>query len=212
MAPTPAPDFTREEAAFAQGARFVVGVDEVGRGPLAGPVTACALRLDPARIPAGLGDSKALSAAMRDRLFAELSEVATFAVAHATVAEIDELNILRASHLAMTRAIAALPQTDFALIDGNLIPRGLTLPAQAVVKGDAKSLSIAAASIMAKVTRDRIMVDLAQQFPAYGWERNAGYPTKAHLQALLDFGVTPFHRRSFAPVHNILYQDNSVTP
>lgn len=193
------------------GARFVVGVDEAGRGPLAGPVTAAAVRLDPLRIPKGLADSKTLSAARREALAAELAEVAQISVAHATVAEIDTLNILRASHLAMERAIAGLP-ADCALIDGNLIPRGLTLPARAIVKGDAKCLSIAAASIIAKVTRDRVMVDLAQQHPGYGWDRNAGYPTKEHLAALLNLGATPWHRRSFAPVHNILYQDNSVTP
>jgi ribonuclease HII len=204
-------DFRNEEELLAKGARFVVGVDEAGRGPLAGPVTAAAVRLDPARIPAGLADSKVLSAARRQVLAATLSEVAQVSVAHATVEEIDQLNILRASHLAMERAIAGLP-ADFVLVDGNLVPRGLLLPARAIVKGDAKCLSIAAASIMAKVARDAIMVDLAQQHPGYGWDRNAGYPTKEHLDALLNLGVTAWHRRSFAPVHNILYQDNSVTP
>ncbi len=211
MPKTPPPDFSREAAALAQGAAFVVGVDEVGRGPLAGPVTAAAVWLDPDRIPDGLADSKVLTSARREALFAELQAVAQVSVAHASVDEIDALNILRASHLAMTRAIVALP-ADFALIDGNLLPNGLTIPALAVVKGDAKSLSIAAASICAKVTRDRIMVDLAQQYPGYGWETNAGYPTQAHLNALLNLGVTPWHRRSFAPVHNILYQDKSITP
>jgi ribonuclease HII len=207
----PAADFQHEEAAFGSGARFAVGVDEAGRGPLAGPVTAAAVRLDPLRIPKGLADSKTLSAARREALAAELAEVAQISVAHATVAEIDTLNILRASHLAMERAIAGLP-ADYALIDGHMVPRGLALTARAIVKGDAKCLSIAAASIIAKVTRDRIMVDLAQQHPGYGWDRNAGYPTKEHLAALLNLGCTPWHRRSFAPVHNILYQDNSVTP
>ncbi len=210
--PHPAPDFSHEAAALAAGATYVAGVDEVGRGPLAGPVTAAAVRLDPANIPPGLADSKVLTAAARERLAAWLRDNADCAVAHASVEEIDQLNILRASHLAMARALAALPRTDHALIDGNLIPRGLALPATAIVKGDARCLSIAAASILAKVSRDAIMVDLAQQFPPYGWDRNAGYPTKAHLRALLDFGVTPFHRRSFAPVHNILCQEKSVTP
>jgi len=110
----------------------------------------------------------------------------------------------------MERAIAALdPAPDLVLIDGNLIPRGLTLPARAIVRGDAVSLSIAAASIVAKIRRDRIMWDLAQQFPGYGWERNAGYPSKSHKEALLNLGVTPHHRRSFKPVHNILYQENN---
>ena len=194
------------------GALIIAGVDEVGRGPLCGPVTAAAVRLFAGRIPAGLNDSKKLSLAMRERLFDDLAEMAQVSVAHATVAEIDEINILRASHLAMMRAVAGLPEVpDYLLIDGNQLPRGLTLPAQAVVKGDAKSLSIAAASIVAKVTRDRIMVDLAQQYPGYGWEKNAGYPTKAHLAALLNLGVTPVHRRSFKPVHNILYQEFSVS-
>lgn len=194
------------------GALIIAGVDEVGRGPLCGPVTAAAVRLFAGRIPAGLNDSKKLSLAMRERLFDDLAKMAQVSVAHATVAEIDEINILRASHLAMMRAVAGLPQVpDYLLIDGNQLPRGLTLPARAVVKGDAKSLSIAAASIVAKVTRDRIMVDLAQQYPGYGWEKNAGYPTKAHLAALLNLGVTPVHRRSFKPVHNILYQEFSVS-
>jgi ribonuclease HII len=205
------PDFLHETAALSKGARRVVGVDEVGRGPLAGPVTACAVRLDPERVPRGLADSKTLTAARREALCTEIIAVAEVAVAHATVEEIDSLNILRASHLAMERAVAALG-ADHALIDGNLIPRGLTCPATAIVKGDALCLSIAAASIVAKVTRDRIMVDLAQQHPGYGWEANAGYATKTHLQALQKLGVTPWHRRSFQPVHNILYQANSLSP
>ncbi len=204
------PDFQFEEEALLAGATFVVGVDEVGRGPLAGPVTAAAVRLDPGHLPTGLRDSKAMTALARERLFDWLMEHAQVSVAHASVEEIDSLNILRASHLAMERAVSALP-ADHALVDGNLIPKGLTCPSRAIVKGDAKCLSIAAASVIAKVTRDRIMVDLAQQHPPYGWDRNAGYPTKVHLQALLDFGATPFHRRSFGPVHNILCQAISVS-
>ena len=130
----------------------------------------------------------------------------------ATVAEIDEINILRASHLAMLRAFEDLPQrADHALIDGNMIPREAPLPCEAVVKGDARSISIAAASIVAKCTRDAIMVDLAQQYPGYGWEKNAAYPTKAHLEALERLGVPPHHRRSFAPVHKILCHAKSVS-
>ena len=204
------PDFSHETDVMARGALRVVGVDEVGRGPLAGPVTACAVRLDPDRVPQGLRDSKLLTAARREALFDEIMVVAEVSVAHASVEEIDSLNILRASHLAMERAVAGL-KADHALIDGNLIPRGLGCAATAIVKGDAKCLSIAAASIVAKVTRDRIMVDLAQQHPGYGWEANAGYPTKAHLEALQNLGVTPWHRRSFKPVHNILYQAVSVS-
>lgn len=208
--PRDIPDFSHETLALSQGAQRVVGVDEVGRGPLAGPVTAAAVRLDPARIPAGLRDSKQLTAARRAALFPEIMASAEVSIAHATVEEIDTLNILRASHLAMERAIAGLT-ADYVLIDGNLIPRGLVIPATAIIKGDAKCLSIAAASIVAKVTRDRIMVDLAQHYPGYGWAENAGYPTKQHLVALLILGVTPYHRRSFRPVHNILYQENSVS-
>jgi ribonuclease HII len=212
MAPKPAPDFTFETAALARGFLAVVGVDEVGRGPLAGPVTAAAVLLDPARIPPGLNDSKTLTAARRDALFAAIMDMAEVSVAHASVEEIDSLNILRASHLAMERAVTGLvTNADHALIDGNMIPRNLSCSAEAVVKGDARCLSIAAASIIAKVTRDRIMVDLAQQHPGYGWEVNAGYPTPAHLRALLDFGITPHHRRSFKPVHNILYQAYSIS-
>ncbi len=204
------PDFTHERAALSEGYLRIAGVDEVGRGPLAGPVTAAAVILDPGNIPEGLNDSKKLSATRRAILCEAIHASAEASVAHASVAEIDQLNILRAAHLAMERAIAALdPQPDLVLIDGNLIPRGLTLPARAIVRGDAVSVSIAAASIVAKIRRDQIMWDLAQQFPGYGWERNAGYPSKSHREALLNLGVTPHHRRSFKPVHNILYQENN---
>lgn len=204
------PDFTREAAAIARGLGPVAGVDEVGRGPLAGPVMAAAVVLDPARIPAGLGDSKALTAARRAALYPLiLDQAIAVGTGLADRTEIDTLDILRASHLAMVRAVAALGiMPGLVLIDGNLIPRDLAHPAEAVVRGDAHCLSIAAASIVAKVLRDRIMVDLAQQHPGYGWERNAGYPTRDHLAALKILGVTPHHRRSFRPVHNILYQEN----
>ncbi|GAA6164610.1 ribonuclease HII [Pelagimonas sp. KU-00592-HH] len=202
------PDFSLEQLALTNGATRVAGVDEVGRGPLAGPVTAAAVVLDPQNIPEGLNDSKALSAKKREALYDVIFEAADVSIAHASVAEIDELNILRASHLAMERAVAGLTVApDHLLIDGNMIPRGLTGSCEAVVKGDAKSLSISAASIVAKICRDRIMWDLAQQFPGYGWETNAGYPSKKHKDALVELGVTPHHRRSFKPVHNILYQE-----
>ncbi len=202
------PDFRLEQDAFADGHRIVAGVDEVGRGPLAGPVVAAAVVLDPARIPAGLNDSKKLSAKRRAVLHDRIAEVAQVSVAEATVEEIDDLNILRASHLAMERAVAGLPVAPaMALIDGNLIPRGLGIPARAIIKGDGVSVSIAAASIMAKIWRDRVMWDLAQHYPGYGWETNAGYPSKSHKEALRNLGVTPHHRRSFRPVHNILYQE-----
>ncbi len=201
------PDFSLERIALNGAAMRVAGVDEVGRGPLAGPVTAAAVVLDPNNIPNGLNDSKKLSAKRREALAAELMQVADVSIAHATVEEIDTHNILRASHIAMVRAIEGLAcAPDHLLIDGNLIPRGLQISSEAVVKGDARSVSIAAASIVAKITRDKIMMDLAQQFPGYGWETNAGYPSKSHKEALQILGVTPHHRRSFKPVHNMLYQ------
>ncbi len=207
------PDFSLEAEAMARGAQIVAGVDEVGRGPIAGPVTAAAVILDPVNIPTGLNDSKALTAKRRAALYGQIMTCAEVSIAHATVEEIDEINILRASHLAMERAIARLPRVpDEVLIDGNMIPRGLSLPAQAIIKGDARSCSISAASIMAKICRDYVMWDLAQHYPGYGWETNAGYPSKSHKDALRNLGVTPHHRRSFKPVHNILYQGKSVNP
>lgn len=200
-----APDFSAEEHCLANGARVVAGVDEVGRGPLAGPVTAAAVVLDLSNLPVGLNDSKKLTAAGRGRLFDRIMVTAVVSVAHASVDEIDRLNILYASHLAMERAVDGLARRPcHALIDGNMVPRGLVCPGTALVKGDGRSLSIAAASIVAKVVRDRIMVDLAQQHPGYGWEKNAGYPTQQHRAALESLGVTPHHRRSFRPVHNML--------
>lgn len=183
----------------------LAGVDEVGRGPWAGPVTACAVVLFPDHIPDGLADSKTLSPGVRARLHDEICAVAEVGVAHVEVAEIDRMNILQASLEAMRRAIAALPAPpDFALIDGNKLPEALPCPAEALVKGDARAACIAAASIVAKVRRDRIMVALAQQYPGYGWETNAGYGTAAHQAGLTERGVTPHHRRSFKPIHNIL--------
>ncbi len=198
------PDWSEEKRLLARGARRVAGVDEVGRGPLAGPVTAAAVVLDPRHIPDGLDDSKKLTLAARERLFDDILASAVVSVAHATVEEIDALNILYASHLAMERAVVGMRPVCHALIDGNMIPKALGCPATALVKGDSRSLSIAAASIVAKVTRDRLMVDLAQQFPGYGWEKNAGYPTRTHRAALEKLGVTPHHRRSFKTVHKML--------
>jgi len=204
------PDFSNEEALLATGHTAVAGVDEAGRGPLAGPVVAAAAILNPQDIPDGLNDSKTVAAARRESLFSILHAKASVGVGIASVEEIDDLNILRASHLAMVRALNALPvPVEFALIDGNHLPAGLPCAGRAIVKGDARCLSIAAASIVAKCTRDRIMVDLAQQHPGYGWETNMGYPSQAHREALQNLGVTPHHRRSFKPVHNILYQENS---
>ncbi|MGB1035459.1 MAG: ribonuclease HII [Paracoccaceae bacterium] len=206
------PSYEFEAVAHTAGWFCVAGVDEAGRGPLAGPVVAAAVVLDPTQIPMGLADSKKLSAKRRQDLAVAVREMAWVGVGQATVAEIDDINILRASHLAMVRALADVPlRPDHALIDGNLIPRDMPCAAQAVVKGDARVLSIAAASIIAKTVRDAIMADLHRDYPDYGWDKNAGYPTRAHRAALLDFGVTPHHRRSFAPVYKILCGDNSTS-
>ena len=199
------PDFSTELAALSRGARRIAGVDEVGRGPLAGPVTAAAVVLDPSNIPEGLNDSKKLTARRREALAAWLADHCDHCIVHVGVEEIDRLNIYHAAHLAMCRAVAGLKTAPcLALVDGNRVPRDLSCPGQAIVAGDARCVTIAAASILAKVARDRLMVDLAQQHPGYGWEANAGYATPAHKRALLDLGVTPYHRRSFEPVHNIL--------
>ena len=192
-----------------QGYPLIAGVDEVGRGPLAGPVTAAAVILDPSNIPQGLNDSKKLSAKRRENLYDLILKHSTVSVAHVSVEEIDRINILQASHLAMRNAVAALnPQPAHLLIDGNRVPDPINIPAYPIVKGDGKSLSIAAASIVAKTVRDRLMVELSRQNPGYGWEKNAGYPSKLHILALQRLGVTPHHRRSFQPVHNILYKEN----
>jgi ribonuclease HII len=195
------PDFTHERALTG----LVAGVDEAGRGPLAGPVSAAAVILDPHHIPPGLNDSKKLTAATRATLFDALHQTAQIGLVWASVAEIDCMNIRNASLLAMRRAVMALPnRPDHALIDGNALPADLPCKATALIKGDAQSLSIAAASIIAKVARDRVMQDLARDFPGYGWETNQGYPTAMHRQALQDLGPTPHHRVSFAPVRNML--------
>jgi ribonuclease HII len=181
---------------------LVFGIDEVGRGPLAGPVVAAACCLSPGSVPAGLADSKRLTASRRARIAAELQLVA---VAEATVEEIDRLNILRASHLAMRRAVAALADRigppAMVLVDGNLLP-GFDFPALAIVKGDARVACIAAAAIAAKVARDQIMEGLDARCPGYGWVRNMGYGTAQHLAAIRELGVTRHHRHSFAPVRN----------
>lgn len=202
------PDLFHEIAAGLHDGKIICGVDEVGRGPLAGPVIAAAAILPlgglPDAIAGQIQDSKKLSAAKREALFDPLTQLCSYAVAEADVAEIDRINILWASMLAMQRAVAGLPQTpDVALIDGNRCPQ-LPCAAVAIVKGDDKSLSIAVASIIAKVTRDRLMAALAVEFPFYGWERNAGYGTAQHLAALRAHGTTPWHRDSFAPVSDIL--------
>ncbi|MDD5585751.1 MAG: ribonuclease HII [Alphaproteobacteria bacterium] len=198
------PDLHYEKLHGFYDGKIICGVDEVGRGPLAGPVIAAALILPPEGLPqdieSRIRDSKKLSEKQRERLFPALTGLCCHAVAEASVAEIDAINILRASLLAMQRAVEGLGvQVDQALIDGNQMPK-LACPALTIVKGDSKSLSIAAASIVAKVFRDRLMKKLAEQHPGYGWEKNAGYGTAQHLIALRELGVTCWHRTSFAPV------------
>ena len=188
---------------------IVCGIDEAGRGPLAGPVVAAAVILEPRRLPKalrdGLDDSKVLSGEQREACWRALRRCldhgsAYIGVGAASVREIDQINILRAALLAMARAVAALGvRPDRALVDGSVAPP-IACAVQTVVKGDALSFSIAAASIVAKVTRDRIMRDLAPRYPGYGWETNVGYATREHGQAIGRLGVTPHHRRSFAPV------------
>lgn len=186
----------------------IAGVDEAGRGPLAGPVVAAAVILDFASIPEGLQDSKKLSEKQRTRLASEIWATSLVGVGAASVKEIDEINILQATMLAMTRAAAKLNQAPVAfLIDGNKAPV-LPAPAHPIIKGDAKSLSIAAASIIAKTTRDKILRTLAGRYPEYAWEKNKGYGAPAHKNALLSYGVTPHHRKSFSPIYNILYADS----
>ena len=193
---------------MAQGARLICGVDEVGRGPLAGPVTAAAVILPRKGIPKGLDDSKKLSPARRRQLAQQIQDCADWSIAHASVEEIARLNIHHASHLAMCRAVAGLRQRPcLVLVDGKRVPADLDCPARAIVGGDAASLSIAAASIIAKVARDQIMADLAQQHPGYGWEQNMGYPTQAHRRALAERGATPIHRMGFPAIHKILCPD-----
>ncbi len=200
------PTMLPEQEAAAAGYACICGIDEAGRGPLAGPVVAAAVVLPPGYSLPGLNDSKKLSARRREALFEALCADASVrtSVASASVEEIDRLNILRATHLAMRRAAEALvadggPAADFCLIDGLPVP-GFPLPSRSIVKGDALCLSIAAASIMAKVSRDRAMLELDALFPQYGFARHMGYGTRAHLDALRRYGASPHHRRSFAPV------------
>jgi len=185
--------------------RLVAGVDEVGRGPLAGPVVAAAVILDPARPIPGLADSKKLSERRRERLADQIrAQALAWALGRAEVEEIDRVNILQASLLAMQRAVEALAVAPHsALVDGNRLPR-LACEARAIVGGDASEAAISAASIVAKVARDREMVELDAVHPGYGLARHKGYPTRQHLEALRCLGVTPIHRRSFGPVRRLL--------
>ncbi len=198
------PDFSHETRLTDEFGPPVAGVDEAGRGPWAGPVVAAAVILDARTTPPGLNDSKKLNEARREQLFALISENAQIGVGIIGVEDIDRDNILQATMAAMALAIDNLPcRPAIALIDGNRCPP-LPCAAQALVKGDALSLSIAAASIIAKVTRDRLMRELALEFPQYGFEKHKGYGTKAHQQALSTFGVTKHHRRSFKPIRTLI--------
>ncbi len=212
------PDFSHEKRL----GKRVAGVDEAGRGPLAGPVTAAAAVLDVQRLPRKLrraiDDSKALKAAVREEICAGLFDlrrqgIVDFAIACASTQEIHRLNILHASLLAMRRAVSRLASPpDHILVDGNKLPKELPCPATALVDGDALSLSIAAASILAKVTRDRLMGRLALRYPLYGWETNVGYGTSEHLAAIQDFGPCRHHRMGFAPVRAALGEELATEP
>lgn len=193
------PDLELENLAIAGGFKAVCGVDEAGRGPLCGPVCAAAVILDPNTEIQGVNDSKKLSEKKREALFDVIKEKAlAYSVAFATVEEIEEYNILEATFLAMNRAIEGLNiKADYALIDGNRIPRNIKIPCETVVKGDAKSLSIAAASILAKVSRDRLLLEYDKQYPQYNFAKHKGYGTKEHIEAIKKYGACKIHRASF---------------
>lgn len=191
--------------------QYLAGVDEVGRGPLAGPVVAAAVILHPDRPIEGLADSKALTEKVRERLSEEIKQSAmAWAIGRAEVEEIDQINILQASLLAMRRAVLALsPQAEYALIDGNRCP-DLPCGSEAIIKGDQSVAAISAASIIAKVARDREMIEMDSLYPGYAFASHKGYPTKAHITALQDLGLTPIHRRSFGPVKKHLAEIDKV--
>ena len=204
------PDFSYENACGIQG--LVFGLDEAGRGPWCGPVVAACVCWPDGQIPEELthaiNDSKKLSAKKREALFPKImNSNAIVGIGQASAEEIDKINILQASFLAMKRALDMVKgkggNPAFALIDGNKLPKW-DIPMQAIIGGDAKSLSIASASIVAKVTRDHIMQDLAKEYPQYGWDKNAGYGTKAHIEALEKYGITPHHRKTYAPIAKLL--------
>ena len=190
-----------EKRARRRGARFVAGVDEAGRGPLAGPVVTAAVIFRNVRIPEGIDDSKRLTLGERERLYEEIVACATVSIAIASRARIDRMNILRASLWAMSRAVAGLSQApDHVLVDGNMLPPDIACTVEAIIGGDGLSLSIAAASIIAKVTRDRLMANVGRAYPDYGFEDHKGYSTPDHFAALRAHGPCPHHRQSFAPV------------
>ncbi len=201
----PTPTFQIEADLYLQGLNPVCGIDEAGRGPWSGPVVAAAVILDGDNIPDGINDSKKLTPARRNELFDLIKQSSHVGIGIVGVSDIDRLNILQATFLAMRKAVANLKITPaVALIDGTGKP-ALACEMRTLIKGDQRSLSIAAASIIAKVTRDRIMENLAEQFPHYGWESNKGYGTKAHRAGLASHGVTKHHRRSFKPIKALLH-------
>lgn len=193
------PDFLYEQKARESGYRIICGVDEAGRGPLAGPVCAAAVVLPENCVIEGLDDSKKLTEKKREVLFDIIIKKAiAYNIAYGTVREIEEFNILEATYLAMNRAVDGLSvAADFALIDGNRVPRNIKIPCETVIKGDSKSYSVAAASVLAKVTRDRLLKEYHRTYPQYGFVRHKGYGTKAHYEAIKKYGVCELHRLSF---------------
>ena len=199
------PDYEFEKAAVNSGFSCICGVDEAGRGPLAGPVCAAAVILPEGAVIEGLDDSKKLTEKKREGLYDIIKETAVaYSVAYGTLEEIETVNILEATYLAMNRAIEGLTvKPDFALIDGNRVPRGIKIPCETVVKGDSKSMSVAAASVLAKVTRDRLMLEYDKKYPEYNFKKHKGYGTKEHTELIKQYGPCEIHRLSF--LKNILW-------
>lgn len=198
------PDYEFEKAAVNSGFSCICGVDEAGRGPLAGPVCAAAVILPEGAVIEGLDDSKKLTEKKREKLYDIIKETAVaYSVAYGTLEEIESVNILEATYLAMNRAIEGLNvKPDFALIDGNRVPRGINIPCETIVKGDSKSMSVAAASVLAKVTRDRLMLEYDKKYPEYNFKKHKGYGTKEHTELIKQYGPCEIHRLSF--LKNIL--------
>lgn len=198
------PDYEFEKAAVNSGFSCICGVDEAGRGPLAGPVCAAAVILPEGAVIAGLDDSKKLTEKKREKLYDIIKQTAVaYSVAYGTLEEIETVNILEATYLAMNRAIEGLTiKPDFSLIDGNRLPRGIKIPCETIVKGDSKSMSVAAASVLAKVTRDRLMLEYDKKYPEYNFKKHKGYGTKEHTELIKQYGPCEIHRLSF--LKNIL--------
>lgn len=198
------PDYEFEKAAVNSGFSCICGVDEAGRGPLAGPVCAAAVILPEGAVIAGLDDSKKLTEKKREKLYDIIKQTAVaYSVAYGTLEEIETVNILEATYIAMNRAIEGLTiKPDFSLIDGNRVPRGIKIPCETIVKGDSKSMSVAAASVLAKVTRDRLMLEYDKKYPEYNFKKHKGYGTKEHTELIKQYGPCEIHRLSF--LKNIL--------